>query len=446
VLELVAQIVRKREELQAAARRGYARAVAALPRRSEAADPEIAIPPGMLDALVGAELARPGARAALEAHYCVAMPSMLAVQLRRAGGIEEKLFGQRLELRHTPRLRAGLESLFALVAQAGLQCADVLGAATPALLVEGRSWGEIYSRCHFGRSMPMLYAYPGDLRSGDTMGGLSAAAIMSPALRDPLEWIDARYVGPLVHELSHFHAREVPAPANLHEALAAWIGSEAWPGQLWPEPGAEDALPGGAYFAAVGGFLARTIGEAQALRAQAGLLDLRDALGAPCAEALRLYGFLPFLETGAPHLLSDAFHPARWWKLIDLHRERRLAADFQKRFVLPLLEGAPSAQAQWNAALDVLPWKELPAYSDPPNDTDRKLALRAEHALQVRAVRAGMTFRSERQTPPGPLVLDKARCELTAPWPGPDAVGAPATHPYPPALCREAAGAVRDGR
>jgi len=420
VLELVAQIARTREELQAAARRGYARAVAALPQKREAADPEIAIPPGMLDALVAAELARPGARAALEAHYCVAMPSMLATQLRRAGGIEEKLFGQRLELQHTPRLSAGLESLFALVAQAGLRCADVLGAATPALLVEGRSWGEIYSKCHFGRSMPMLYAYPGDLTGH----------------RDPLEWIDARYVGPLVHELSHFHAREVPAPANLHEALAAWIGSEAWPGQLWPEPGAEDALPGGAYFAAVGGFLARTIGEAEALRVQAGLLDLRDALGAPCAEALRLYGFLPFLETGAPHLLSDAFHPARWWKLIDLHRDVRLAAEFQKRLVLPLLEGGRAAQAQWDAALDALPWQELPAYRDPANQTDRKLALRAERALQVRAVREGMTFRSQRQTPPGPLQLDKAGCELSAPWPGVDAVGAPPVHPYPPALCR----------
>src|SRR5260221_2608005 len=222
MIELVTGIVRRRAELQEAARDGYVRAVAALPQKRDAVDPEIAIPPGMLDALVAAELARPQARAALEAHYCVAMPSMLAAQVRRAGGVEERIFGQRIELRRTPRLRAGLESLFALVARAGLQCEATLGASTPALLAEGRTWGDMYSKCHFGRSMPMLYAYPGDLTGG----------------RDALEWIDARYVGPLVHELSHFHAREVPAPANLHEALAAWIGSEAWPGQVWPEPGA----------------------------------------------------------------------------------------------------------------------------------------------------------------------------------------------------------------
>jgi hypothetical protein len=420
MIDLVAQIVRRREELQAAAGRGYAAAVAGLARRREAPDPEVAIPPGMLDALVAAELARPSARATLEAHYCVAMPSMLAVQIRRAGGPEEALFGARVELRRTPRLRQALDSLFALVAGAGLSCAETLGAATPHALVEGRSWGEIYTQCHFGRSMPMLYAYPGDLGSG----------------RDPLDWIDARYVGPLIHELSHFHAREVPAPANLHESLAAWIGSEAWPGQMWPEPGAEDALPGGAYFAAVGGFLARTIGEHEALRVQAGVLDLRDALGAPCAEALRLYGFLPFLETGAPHLLSDAFQPARWWKLIDLHRDPALGADFQERLVRPLLHGGPPAQAQWNAALDALPWPSLPAWRDEPNATDRKLALRAEQGLQIRAVRTGMTFRAERQPLPGPLHLDRERCELSTPWPGPDAVGAPPSHPVPPSLCR----------
>src|SRR5258708_40124700 len=111
VIDLVAGIVRRRSELQEAARDGYARAVAALPQKRDAVDPEIAIPPGMLDALVAAELARPQARAALETHYCVAMPSMLAAQLRRAGGVEERLFGQRIELRRTPRLQAGPEAL-----------------------------------------------------------------------------------------------------------------------------------------------------------------------------------------------------------------------------------------------------------------------------------------------------------------------------------------------
>ncbi|MCA1826203.1 MAG: hypothetical protein LC689_04615 [Myxococcales bacterium] len=410
--------MRRREELQGAARRGYADAVAALTRKREATDPEIEIPSGMLDAIVAAGLVRPEARPALEAHYCVAMPAMLAAQIRRAGGAEERLFAARVELRRMPRLRDGLDALFSLVASAGLSCAGVLGAPTPAALADGRTWAEIYTRCHFGRSMPMLYAYPGDLTTD----------------RDPLEWIEARYVGPLIHELSHFRTSDPPAPANVHEALAAWIGSEAWPGQMWPEPGAEDALPGGAYFAAVGGWLARASGEREVLHVQAGLLDLREALGAPCAEALRLYGCLTFLETGAPHLLADAFHPGRWWKLVDLHRDPSLAKEFHRAHVTPLLESG--LRSDWDAALDDLNWRTLPSWRDEPREIDQKLARRAERALQVRAVRRGMTFHSERATPPGPLALDEERCELAAPWPVPDAVGAPASHPYPPALVR----------
>src|SRR5205085_2390092 len=290
----------------------------------------------------------------------------------------ERLFGHRIALGRMPRLRAGLEALFALVSSCGLRCEKALGAASPRALLDGKTLGEIYSRCHFGSSMPMLYAYPGDLAEE----------------RDPREWIESRYVGPLVHELSHFLTENPPAPANLHEALAAFIGSEAWPAQLWPEPGAEDALPGGAYFAVVGGWIARAVGMEGVLRVQAGELDLRDALGAECAEALRLYGFLPFLETGAPHLLSDAFHPGRWWKLIDLHRDPPLAADFHRRLVDPLLRGEKVSQRAWDGAVDALPWRELPAWREQPSALDHNLAQRAERALRVRTERRGLIFRA----------------------------------------------------
>src|SRR5205085_247454 len=130
----------------------------------------------------------------------------------------------------------GLEALFALVSGYGLRCEKALGAASPRALVDGKTLGEIYSRCHFGSSMPMLYAYPGDLAEE----------------RDPREWIESRYVGPLVHELSHFLTENPPAPANLHRdpALAAdfhrrlvdpllrgeKVSQRAWDGAL-------DALP-----------------------------------------------------------------------------------------------------------------------------------------------------------------------------------------------------------
>ena len=435
LLSLAAQVLARREELQGAARRGYAQAVRGLPSSRPAADPFISIPPGMLEALTAASLARPESAEALQLHYGTAMPGMLAAQLRRAGGVEERLFGARLDLARLPRLRAGLEALFALVAEADLSCARVLGAATPRALIAARpTLGELYTGCHFGSSMPMLYAYPGDL---------SAERDAMPSSRDPLAWIDARYVGPLIHELAHFHAEEVPAPGNLHESLAAWIGSEAWAAQIFPAAGEEDGLPGGAWFAAVGGFLARALGTAGALQVQAGVLDLRDALGAPCAEALRLFGFLPFLETGAPHLLSDAFRPDRWWKLIDLHRDPALTRELHALLVAPLLAAVPapgaSLQPAWNAALDALRWQDLPSFRDEPGAADHALYARAERALQVRAERHGNTFRAVRRAPPGPLVLDHERCALRAPWPGPDAVGAPPWHPVPPALCRQPA-------
>jgi|1185.fasta_scaffold01989_2 hypothetical protein len=380
--------------------------------------------PGMLEALVAAEVARPEAEPVLRQHYCVTMPEMLRRQLQ-GDGVERNLFGARLSLSRMPRLRAALEAAFSRVADAGLSCAECLGAPSPAALVEGRTFGEVYAGCHFGSSMPMLYASPADLAE--------------MAARDPLAWIETRYVGPLLHELSHFHAVEPPAPANLHEALAAWIGSEAWPAQVWPEAGALDAIPGAAHFAAVGGWIARTVGPRAALRIQAGALDLRDALGRPCAEALRLYGFLPFLETGAPHLLSDAFRPGRWWKLIDLWREATVARDFHDRLVAPLLAGGAARKQAWDEALDALAWCELPAWRDPPNAIDRDLAARADRALRVRTMRRGQGFVAARADPPGPMVLDREACELQAPWNTPDAFGAPPVFPWPPSLAAQRA-------
>jgi hypothetical protein len=400
LLEVAAQVVDRRAEWLRAVRLG----------------------PGMLDSLVAAELIRPASRSGLEAHYASAMPAMRARQLQASAGPERRVFGEPLALGRMPRLRAGLEALFARVADAGLSCGTCLGAETPRELVEGRTLAEVYARCHFGGSMPMLYAYPADLAGAPD--------------REPLDFIDARLVGPLIHELSHFHTTEPPAPANLHEALAAWIGSEAWPAQVWPD-GSGDAIAGAAYFAAVGGFIARTLGEREAMLVQAGALDLRDALGPACAEALRLYGFLPFLESGAPHFLADAFHPGRWWKLIDLHRDAARARDFQERLVLPLLAGGAVAQPEWDQALDALSWRDLPAWKDAPVAVDHRLAALAERALRVRTVRRGQTFAPERGEPPGPIELDLKACELRAPWPGADALGAPPAFPWPPALCAE---------
>jgi hypothetical protein len=427
MIELVHSVLARRASLQEGIARAYD---AALERQQLRPGPEIRaeLPAGMLEALTIAGVLRGDAA---DTHYLETMPRQLAAQLRGRGEPEQRLFSARLDLRRLPRLSDGLERLFALVADAGVSCRSALGAATPADLIAARpSLADLYAGCHFGRSMPMLYAYPGDLAEAAWRG------------RGPDELIDARYVGPLLHELSHLHPLDpdlVPAPANLHEALAAWIGSEAWPEQVFPAPGGEDAIPGAPWFAALGGFVALRIGPRETIRAQAGALDLRGPLGAQCAEALRCYGWLQFLETGAPHFLADAFHPERWWKLVDLHRDPRLARSFQAGQVESLLRSVPAPgaplRARWDAALDALPWAELPAWHDVPAAADEALALRAVRALHVRTEVAGRSFRTVRVDPPGALVLDVQGCLLRAPWPDPDAALAPPLHPYPPSLC-----------
>jgi len=427
MIALVHSVLKRRARLQQGIARGYAAALEREPRRP---GPEIRaeLPAGMLEALTIAGVLRGDGA---DPHYLEAMPGQLAAQLRGRRGPEERLFSARLDLRWLPRLRDALERLFALVADAGVSCRVALGAATPEeLIAERPSLADLYAGCHFGRSMPMLYAYPGDLADDAWRG------------RGPDELIDARYVGPLVHELSHLHPLEpdlVPAPANLHEALAAWIGSEAWPEQVFPVPGGEDAIPGAPWFAALGGFVALRIGARDVVRAQAGALDLRNALGAPCVEALRCYGWLEFLETGAPHLMTDAFHPERWWKLIDLHRDSRQARSFHAELVEPLLRSLPPPgtplRARWDTALDALSWAGLPAWRDTPTAADNALARRAVRALHVRTQIAGRSFRMVRAAPPGPLSLDLQACLLRAPWPDRDAARAPPQHPYPPSLC-----------
>jgi hypothetical protein len=415
---------------------------------------EASLPGGMLEALcIAGALGRD--TAALDLHYTRSMPALLAQQLAGQGraaslaGRYQRLFTTRLLPRKLPRLMGALEALFALVAQAGVPCERALGASTPTQLLALRpTLGALYASAHFGSSMPMLYAYPGDLAALPD-GDLEA-------------WLDRRLTGPLVHELSHLQPSDpdlVPAPANLHEALAGWLGSEAMPEQMAPAEGGLDALPGGPWFAAVGAWVARACGPQEAIRAQAGLADLRDLLGPRCSEALRLFGWLQHLDTSAPHLLADTFRADRWWKLIDLHRDPVLERAFQNDHVLPLLAAPPpppgtGLSLRWAEALDRLHWRELPAWRAQPEASDLALARRAAAALHTRAQREGATFRVEAVAPPphpctgkrtagsGPLSLEVETCLLRSGYPGPDAVGAPPCFPFPPAL---AAALSREG-
>ncbi len=219
------------------------------------------------------------------------------------------------------------------------------------------------------------------------------------------------------------------------------------------DSGGLDALPGGAFFASVGAWVARAIGEDGAILAQAGGADLREALGDRLREGAPALRLAPApRRSSAPHLLADTFAPDRWWKLVDLHRDPALARAFEEALVRPLLEAPPPARgaalvAAWNRFLDGLDCSALPAWRDPIGAEDEKLALRACRALCVRAVRQGGSFRAEKAAPPAwpdgaaaPLRLDVSACALRANWPGPDAVGAP---PRPSGAAVEIAPSMR---
>lgn len=447
VLRLADRICDRRAFLQREIGVGYQEARTRISPRAAPTAVDPAIPGGMLEALsIAGVLGRD--TKLLDAHYTRTSPGLLAKQMTAARIPEERLFTAPLRLSQMPRLAGALERLYELVRSAALPCEEALGAATPeALLRKFPTLADLFSHCHFGRSMPMLYAAPGDV-----------AELMSRGKQSLEAWIDARYTGPLIHELAHLQPLDpacVPAPGNLHEALAAWLGSEAFPEQLWPDKEGLDALPGGGFFASVGGWFARTIGVAKTIRVQGGALDLRDALGDAPASALRLYGWLPHLETSAPHLLADTFSPQRWWKLIELQRAPEVRRSFEQQLILPLLENPPPALGvklveAWNGFLDRIDWSSLPVWNEPITLEDDKLGLRACKAICVRAIRNGGSFRAVRQEAPdwpdietnplrvfgsGPLRLDTQTCLLRANWPRPDAVGAPAVHPVPPSIC-----------
>ena len=141
----------------------------------------------------------------------------------------------------------------------------------------------------------------------------------------------------------------------------------------------------------------------------------------------------------ATHLLSDAFRPDRWWKLIDLHRDAALAEELAERLVTPLLRRGPIAgtrlQPAWDAFLDALPLPMLPCARLPPLPIDDALAELARQALSLRTSRVALRFVAARA--PVQLTLDCASCWLSSDAAGPDALGAPTRHAYPPALCRE---------
>jgi len=307
----------------------------------------------------------------LDGHYLDTMPAQLAVQLRAAGRRGgTPLLGPP---RPAPPASAprGLDRLFALVAGAGVACARAIGATTPQALLAARP----------------------------TLGSCMRAATSAAACRCCSLSRRPRRRGLAGTQPGRAHRCSLRGPSTARALPPAPSRSGPGAGAGQPARGARrlDRVPRhgrtrssrpGAARTRSGSAVVRRRGRVRGpshRRAGSGArASGRAGLARPARRsvrrAMRCYGWLGFLESGAPHLLSDAFHPERWWKLIDLHRDLRLARAFHAAHVEPLLRSVPARgtplRAAWDEALDALSWSELPCSATlrPPATTPWRCA------------------------------------------------------------------------
>ena len=381
--------------------------------RAGSTPPTLSIPPTLAGTLAAAialeEKEGSGRGALLESHYLDLMPRLRVTQLATLAEPEHTLFHTPLGEGgrwHLPRLTGAVESLYA---QLGADGERALGEPTAAAFIAARpTLAHLYERTLYGRLMPLLYGYPGDLAvltRALTVEGLPLTAAL-----------DRHFAAPLVHELAHLAAdRDALTPPYLDECVAGHLGVRAFPEFAFPSEDSVDALYHTYWLAQVGQALVRCFGD-DVLRAHAGALAWQEAIGAPLVETAARLGWQEYRRTRAPHFLSDTNHPAPWLKLIFLARA-----------------GEPLDAFADLAALDAVPWS---AIAVPPEDArDRQILVDALRMMCVEGTRAGPRpddpLRARRRSPP-PITIDLDACEVRSPG-GPLDPIAP-RHLFPPSV------------
>ena len=344
------------------------------------------LPPPLRESIVAA-----GCPDRLVSYYAGEMPRLFAEQLFRRGDPAVDLLWRPLDLEKLPRLRSALD---------GIRRSEAA-----ALLVEGSSVAEMYSRTLFGSGLPMVGAYPGERR-------LIAEELSAGA--DPDAVIDLRLSGNLVHEICHGPARDCsgPPPAwGVVEAAALLLGSVACPRHVYPDVPAE-AVPGVSLFTLFGEALARLFGrgrlfETVLIQAR----SLHPALDRAEWQEWRRRGDAPFAR--------DMLRAFDWIKLAAACAEGR-ASD------APDLLDAAAA----------VPWRELRWWSDPPDERDDAMVTVGVRALFQANVVAPTYQTHPAELPGGRFVLDVEGCALWAPPRREGVFGEPARWIFPPPLAR----------
>lgn len=379
------------------------------------ARPRLALPPdfgALLERALRLEEAEqaPGWEARVETlltHYLDLMPAMRTRQVATSAEPNATLFHTPLDPARLPRLRAGLDGLFALVAGAGVAPSRVFGVAdVDGLFASRPTLADLYARTYFAGAMPILYGFPADL---------AAARAELDRGDDAHAVIDRRFAAPLVHELSHLHRDRVPlSPPYLDECVAGHLGVLALPELEIPATGEDNALYMAPWFAHTGRTVARVVGRDALIRAHAGAVLWAEVLPGGLGDAWDALGWEDYTSRRGVHFLGDPFDPEPWLKALFL-----AAAG-----ALPETPG--------RAALAVIPWAAVPI--GPPDAADVDLLAAALRAACLRPSLEGGAYRVRRARARGPVVVDLEACVVRVDAPPDPLEPVPLSLLAPPAL------------
>ncbi|PKN58612.1 MAG: hypothetical protein CVU56_05040 [Deltaproteobacteria bacterium HGW-Deltaproteobacteria-14] len=342
----------------------------------------------------------------LRLQYLEALPAARLDQLVGTGALAARVFHTPAPWPHLRRFRRGLDRLFDRFAAHRLDPERALGAVDAgAYCARFPTLADWYVTTYWGGLEPMFQALPHDL----------AASLPGDAPEEAF-WaaVDHRLALSMLHEILHFApARETLLPPYLDEALAGWFGVVLDEAAAFPAPGDDDGLAGWPWFAQVGEALCRAFGEGPVLAAQAGLVPWDEVLPAGLPAACARLGWAAYRAAPALHLHPDVTRPDRWVRL----------------FYAAAAGRDPGAIATLEA-LDALPFHALALPARPRQDA--RIVYHALSAMCLEATQVGASWRVRRAAPAGPVIVDFARGEVSAPARPAGYELAPARYALPP--------------
>ncbi|HEY4060232.1 MAG TPA: class I SAM-dependent methyltransferase, partial [Kofleriaceae bacterium] len=212
-------------------------------------------------------------------HYAQLMPAQRAEQLS-PNSTSSEIVGAWLHWPDMPRLSRAIDRIYALLTAAGADAGAALGARTADdFRAITTSVAELYTRTHYGSSMPLLYGNLADFtyfNSKNDVQGFGGYAI-----------VDRYLTTPIVHELCHFdRGRDALMPLHIDECVAGWIGVHAHPEFAYPVGDNDDAIFAAPWLSQVGQAMARAFGIHPLIRAHAGTEPWDRALPAAYIDAV----------------------------------------------------------------------------------------------------------------------------------------------------------------